>query len=443
MNITEINELIQREKVREIILQFADIDGVLHSLWVPSSHFEQVAKEGIHTDGSSLSGVVNVSKSDLKLMPDIDSFTVLPLDLFPTRVAWVICDIFLPESEQPFELDPRNILRNAIEDARETLGPSVTYYAASEIEFFLLHETDDGRVELIDEGGYLATPPADRGADLRLEMAETLRKMGITIEKHHHEVPHGKSEFNLEYTNALRMADTVYLVKFIVKLLASRYGLIASFMPKPFHGEYGAGLHTHVSLIDDEKGENILHDPNDSQALSKVAFNFLAGILSHAKALAGITNPSVNSYKRLVPGWEAPVNISWARYNRSVLVRIPPGKGMGTRFEYRPTDGSCNFYLAYASILLAGLDGIKGNLEPPEPVEEDIYKMSEDERVKRGIATLPGNLWDALKELSTDICLQDGLGNRFFKKYLELKTKEWREFSTAVHEWERKRYLDV
>ncbi|MFQ5977452.1 MAG: glutamine synthetase family protein [Candidatus Heimdallarchaeota archaeon] len=443
MNILEIEELIQREEVQEIVLQFVDIDGILHSLWIPSGNFSQVAEQGIHTDGSSLSGIVDVSKSDLKLMPDIDSFTVLPHDLFPTRVAWVICDIFLPESDQPFELDPRNILRNTIENARDTLGPSVNYYAASEIEFFLLHETEGGQVELIDEGGYLATPPADRGADLRLEMAETLRKMGITIEKHHHEVPHGKSEFNLEYSKALRMADTVYLVKFIIKLLASRLGLIASFMPKPFHGEYGAGLHTHVSLIDDENDTNILHDPNGSQGLSNVALNFLAGVLSHAKALAGITNPSVNSYKRLVPGWEAPVNISWARYNRSVLVRIPPGKGRGTRFEYRPTDGSCNFYLAYASILLAGLDGIKRNLEPPAPVEEDIYKMSENERVKRGISVLPGNLRDALKELSTDICLQDGLGQRFFKKYLEIKGKEWREFSTAVHEWERKKYLDV
>jgi glutamine synthetase len=443
MSISAVKERIQQEKVKEIALQFVDILGVLHSLWVPSSSFAQVAEEGIHTDGSSLSGMVDVSKSDLKLMPDINSFVVLPLDLFPQRTARVVCDIYKPESDQPFELDPRFALKTAIEKARDLLGPSINYYTASEIEYFLLKPTEDGNLQLIDEGGYLATPPADRGADLRMEMAERLRSMGITIEKHHHEVPHGKSEYNLEYSQALRMADTVYLVKFLIKLMAAKSGLIASFMPKPFHGEYGAGLHTHVSLMDDKEGINIFHDPSGAHGLSKSALNFLAGILTHAKALAGITNPSVNSYKRLVPGWEAPVNISWARYNRSVLVRIPPGRGKGTRFEYRPTDGSCNFYLAYAAILSAGLHGIANELEPPAPVEEDIYKMNEHERASRGIEVLPGNLRAALNELSADTILQKGIGDTLFEKFLDLKTKEWREFSTIVHDWERKKYLDV
>ena len=237
------------------------------------------------------------------------------------------------------------------------------------------------------------------------------------------------------------MADTIYLVKFLVKLMADKKGLIASFMPKIFHLEYGCGLHTHVSLF--EKGQNLFSDPNASHGLSRTALNFLAGILTHAKALAGITNPSVNSYKRLVPGWEAPVNISWAKFNRSVLVRVPPGTGKATRFEYRPTDGSCNFYLAFASILSAGLDGIKRNLEPPAPVEQNIYKMTEEERVNRAIDVLPGTLGDALKELSRDTCLQEDLGNEFFGKFLELKTKEWRDFNAIVHDWERKMYLDV
>lgn len=443
MGISEVEERIQRENVKEIALQFVDILGVLHSLWVPSDSFAQIAEDGIHTDGSSLSGMVDVSKSDLKLMPDVNSFVVLPPDLFPQRTARVVCDIYKPESDQPFELDPRFVLKKTIEKARTRLGSAINYYAASEIEYFLLQRTEGGALQLIDEGGYLATPPADRGADIRMEIAEHLRSMGITIEKHHHEVPHGKSEYNLEYSQALSMADTIYLVKFLIKLMAARKGLIASFMPKPFHGEYGAGLHTHVSLMDDQEGKNILYDPNGAHSLSKTAMHFLAGILTHAKALAGITNPSVNSYKRLVPGWEAPVNISWARYNRSVLVRIPPGSGKGTRFEYRPTDGSCNFYLAYTGILSAGLDGIANELEPPAPVEEDIYKMSDQERTSRGIEVLPANLAAALRELSTDTVLREGLGGALFEKFLELRTKEWREFSTVVHDWERKKYLDV
>lgn len=267
--------------------------------------------------------------------------------------------------------------------------------------------------------------------------------MNILIEKHHHEVPPGKYELNLAYSDAVKMADTIYLVKFLVKLMANKRGLIASFMPKPFHGQYGAGLHTHVSLIDDKKKQNLFYEPEGNYALSKPALHFIAGILTHAKSLAALTNPSVNSYKRLVPGWEAPVYISWAKYNRSVLVRVPPGQGMRTRLEYRPTDGSCNFYIAFAGILSAGLDGIKRKIEPPEPVEEDIYKMSGEERAKRGIEVLPANLGDALKEFSNNKYLQNILGAKFCEKFLEIKNKEWKEFCVTVHEWERKKYLDV
>jgi glutamine synthetase len=263
------------------------------------------------------------------------------------------------------------------------------------------------------------------------------------VEKHHHEVPPGKYELNLVYTDALRMADINYLVKFIVKMTAARKGLVASFMPKPFHDGYGCGLHTHVSLIDGEKSENIFYDPRGNYGLSKTALNFIGGILAHSKALVALTSPSVNSYKRLVPGWEAPVYLSWAKYNRSVLVRVPPGKGMRTRVEYRPTDGSCNFYIAFAGILAAGLDGIRRRIELPEPVEENIYEMSDKQRAEKGIDVLPGNLGDALNEFSKDNYLQDALGQAFCSKFLQLKTKEWREFSFTVHEWERKKYLDV
>jgi len=442
MSKSEVTKTIQKESVKEIVLQFADISGILHSLWIPSDLLSKTVEEGIHTDGSSVD-MVDISESDLKLVPNVDTFTVLPSGLFPQRVARAVCDIYEPESNRHFELDPRFILKKVMDDSKKSLGASVVYNACSEIEYFVFKKSEDGSVRLIDEAGYLASPPADVGADLRLEITENLRNTGVVVEKHHHEVPPGKSELNLVYTNALRMADTIYLVKFLVKMLAAKRGLIASFMPKPFHDGYGCGLHTHVSLIDDEKGLNLFYDSKASYGLSKTALHFIAGILAHAKALAAITNPSVNSYKRLVPGWEAPVYLSWAKYNRSVLIRVPPGKEMRTRLEYRPTDGSCNFYLAFAGILAAGLDGIKREIELPEPVEEDIYDMSEKERAEKDIGVLPGNLGEALSEFSKDKCLQDALGHAFCKKFLELKTKEWKDFNCTVHEWERKKYLDV
>jgi len=441
MRKSEVTRLIEKENVIEIALQFTDISGILHSLWIPSQLFLKVAEEGVHTDGSSV-GMVDISKSDLKLVPDVDTFIVLPPNSFPQRVARVVCDIYEPESNRHFELDPRLVLKKVMSDVKKSLGVSVKCCACSEIEFFLFKKSESG-IQLLDEGEYLATPPADLGTDLRLEVTENLRNMGILVEKHHHEVPHGKYEFNLAYSDALTMADTIYLIKFLLKQTAAKKGLIASFMPKPFQGQYGCGLHTHVSLIDEKEGKNLFYDPDGSYGLNKTGLNFIAGILSHAKALAAITNPSVNSYKRLVPGWEAPVYISWARYNRSVLVRVPPGKEMRTRLEYRPTDGSCNFYLAFAGILSAGLDGIRRKIEPEEPVEENIYEMNAKERVEEGIELLPENLGDALKELSKDKVMQDALGQAFYKKFLEIKTKEWRDYNTAVHDWERKKYMDV
>ncbi len=439
---SEVTELIQKENVKEIALQFTDISGILHSLWVPSEHFPKVAEEGLHMDGSSVD-MVDISRSDLKLMPDSNTFTILPSHLFPQKVARVICDIYEPESNRPFELDPRFILKKVVSRVEKSLGASVKYCTSSEMEFFLFKRGEDGHIDFLDKGGYLATPPTDRGADLRLEILADFRDIGVLIEKHHHEVPPGKYELNLAYSQALTMADTIYLVKLLVKLRAAKNGLIASFMPKPFHGQYGAGLHTHISLIDDGKDRNLFYDPKGSHGLSKIALNFTAGILTHAKALAALTNPTVNSYKRLVPGWEAPVYISWAKYNRSTLVRVPPGKEKRTRLEYRPSDGSCNFYIAFAGILAAGLDGIKRKLEPPKPVEEDIYEMSEEERARKGIDVLPGNMGDALRELSKDKHIQDAMGQAFCKKFLELKAKEWRDFSVTVHDWERKKYLDV
>ncbi len=450
MTISDLTELIQKENVKEIALQFTGISGMLHSLWVPSELFPKIAEGGIHVDGSSI-GMVDVNRSDLKLMPDLGTFTILPSDLFSQRVARVVCSMYEPDSNKPFELDPRFILKRVMDNVKKILGASVKCYASSEMEYFLFKRGENGDIKLLDEGKYLATPPADLGADLRLEIVKNLRDMSILVEKHHHEVPPGKYELELGLElemgvrglNALNMADVLYLVKFLVKLVAARREFIASFMPKPFHGQFGAGLHTHVALLNAEKTRNLFYDPEGNQGLSEIGLNFIGGILAHAKSLAAVTNPSVNSYKRLVPGWEAPVYIAWARYNRTALIRVPPGKEMKTRLEYRPTDGSCNFYTAFAGILSAGLDGIKRRIKPPSPVEENVYEMGEKERLKKGIRTLPGNLGDALEEFSKDKYMRESLGQMFSEKFLELKREEWRDFNVAVHEWERKKYLDV
>jgi len=387
--------------------------------------------------------LVDISESDVKLLPRLETFALLPSELFAQKVARVMCDMYKPESEERCEFDPRFVLSNVIEESRKALGKAVTYNACSEVEYFLFKKDEAGNIRRLDEGGYLASPPADLGIDTRLEITQNLRSSGVIVEKHHHEVPPGKYELNLPYSDALTMADTIYLVKFIVRMTAARRGLVASFMPKPFHDGYGAGLHTHVSLTDENRKRNLFHDSKGDYGISELALQFIAGILSHAKGLAVITNPSVNSYKRLVPGWEAPVYLSWARYNRSVLVRVPPGKEMKARLEYRPSDGTCNFYLAYAGILASGLEGIRRRTKPPRPVEEDIYAMDEEQRASRGIEVLPANLGEAIHEFTRDKYLQGTLGIAFSKRFIQTRSREWKEFNRTVHEWERKKYLEL
>ncbi|HME19255.1 MAG TPA: type I glutamate--ammonia ligase [Nitrososphaerales archaeon] len=442
MRVSDTEAAMQKHGVKEVALQFTDLSGLLHTLWVPANQISRVAAEGIHMDGSSVD-MVGIAESDLKMVPDMNTFTVMPAGIFARGVARLVCDLFEPDSDKPLAIDPRFVLRRIIEDSVKTLGESVTYNACSEIEYFLFDRDANGNLRRHDEGGYLASPPADRGVDTRLEITENLRSVGVVVEKHHHEVPPGKYELNIPYSDALKMADTVYLVKMIVKMTAERGGLIASFMPKPFHDGYGAGLHTHVSMTDDKRKRNLFYDSKAPYGISRTASSFIAGILAHAKGLAALTNPTVNSYKRLVPGWEAPVYLSWAKYNRSVLVRVPPGKEMRARVEYRPTDGSCNFYIAYAGILAAGLDGVRRKLDPPAPVEEDIYRMSPRQREERGIEVLPGNLGEALDELAKDGYMRESLGAAFCDKFLEVKGREWKDFNLTVHEWERKKYLDV
>jgi glutamine synthetase len=442
MGITEVQAAVRKNGVEEVALQFTDLSGGLHSLWVPAQLLAKVAEEGIHMDGSSV-GMVDISGSDLKLLPDLDTFRVLPAGLFPSRVGRVVCDLYAPDSDEPFAADPRFVLRKVVQESKKILGGDATFNACSEIEYFLFARDQEGNLRRQDEGGYLASPPADKGIDTRLEIVRNLKSVGLVVEKHHHEVPPGKYELNLKYTDALTMADTVYLVKLVVKMTAARNGLVASFMPKPFHDGYGAGLHTHLSVTNEKLRTSLFYDPKGTYGVSKTALHFIGGVLAHGKGLAALTNPSVNSYKRLVPGWEAPVYLSWAKYNRSVLLRIPPGKGMSSRVEYRPTDGSCNFYVAYAGILAAGLDGIRRKIDPPDPVEEDVYHMTSEQRSGRGIGVLPGNLGEAIAELERDRYMRDALGKGFTEMFLETREKEWKDFNVSVHEWERKKYLDV
>jgi len=437
-----VKAAIQKQGIEDVALQFTDLSGGLHSLWVPANLVPKVAEEGIHMDGSSVD-MVDISGSDLKLLPDLGTLTTLPSGIFHSKVARMMCDVYEPDSDRHFESDPRYVLRKVIDESKKIFGANATYNACSEIEYFLFSRDEAGNLRRQDEGGYLASPPADKGIDVRLEIVRNLKESHVVVEKHHHEVPPGKYELNLQYSDALKMADTVYLVKLVVKMTAARNGLIASFMPKPFHDGYGAGLHTHVSVTDERRKRNLFYDAKGAFGVSELALNFAGGILAHARGLAALTNPSVNSYKRLVPGWEAPVYLSWARYNRSVLLRVPPGKAMHARMEYRPRDGSCNFYIAYAGILAAGLDGVRRKLKPPKPTEEDVYHMSPEERAKKGIGVLPANLGEALDEFARDKYLRESLGKKFCDKFLQIKRKEWWDFNTTVHDWERKKYLDV
>ncbi len=435
----EVLETVSRLDIRYINILFTNLIGKLHLVSIPASELEDAVKHGVGFDGSS-AGFVGVEVSDLLLKPDPSTFVVLPWEKEP-RVGAMIGELY--REGRPFELDPRGILRRALKRLREVLGDDVEYMASPEVEFWLFVKGDGGEVSFHDDAGYFSAPPKDRGYNIRLEIAEVLNSMGIHPVKIHHEVPPGKHEIDFRFGPALKIADATVMYKFAVRSIAARHGLIASFMPKPFYGQYGAGMHTHQSLMNLKSRSNLFYGPN-YQNLSKLALNYIGGLIRHAREIAVLTNPTVNSYKRLVPGWEAPVYVTWARYNRSALIRVPmttdPRK---VRIEYRATDGSCNPYLAFAAMLTAGIVGIKESIEPPPPVEENIYKMTPEERRRRGIDTLPGSLGEAITEAEKSIIVKEVLGEEAFNKYMEEKRKEWFEYNVMVHEWERKRYLDL
>ncbi len=435
-----ILERAAREKVKFMRLQFTDILGVIKNVEVPDKQFEEALDGRIMFDGSSIEGFVRIEESDMYLKPDLTTFQVFPWTYAGSeRVARIICDIANPDGT-PFAGCPRSALKRVIARAADK---GFAMKAGPEAEFFLFQRRADGQptTETHDSGGYFDLTPVDLGEDVRREVILALEQMGFHVEAAHHEVAPGQHEIDFRYDDALITADNVSTFRFVVKNVANRNGLHATFMPKPVFGINGSGMHTHQSLF--AKGKNAFYDENAEWQLSRTCLQYIAGLLRHAKGFCAITNPLVNSYKRLVPGYEAPTAIAWSERNRSPLVRVPASRGATTRIELRMPDPSCNPYLALAVMLRAGLDGIERNLDPGPPVNKNIYKMSHRERRHLRIDELPGNLSEALDELEKSDVMRETLGDHIFDHFLVAKREEWDSYIRHVSPWEVERYLNA
>jgi glutamine synthetase len=435
-------ETIEEENIDFLRLQFTDILGTVKNVSVPARQAEKAFTEGIYFDGSSIDGFVRIQESDMRLDPDPETFAVLPWRAKEDGgAARLICDVIDTSTGEPFEGDPRGVLKDAIERA-EDLGYTVN--AAPEPEFFLFEHDEEGRAttKTNDAGGYFDLAPKDLAQDVRRDIIFGLESMGFDIEASHHEVAQGQHEINFTYDDALSTADNVATFRSVVRAIAAEHDLHATFMPKPIAKINGSGMHTHFSLFED--GENAFHDGDDEFDLSETAKQFTAGILEHAPAIAAVANPTVNSYKRLVPGYEAPVYVAWSDRNRSALIRKPAARvPAASRIEARFPDPSCNPYLAFAALIHAGLDGIEQGMECPDPVRENIYEFDEAKREEYGIDTLPTNLGEALDALETDEVVQSALGGHITEKFIEAKTAEYDDFRVSVSEWEKDRYLET
>ena len=433
----DIIRLVQEDDVEFIRLQFTDIFGQLKNVAITASQIEKAVNNDIMIDGSSIEGFVRINESDQYLWPDLDTFTILPWRPQHGKVARMICDIHNPDGT-PFLGDPRGVLKKALKHASD-LGYS--FNVGPECEFFLFQTDENGlpTTTTSDEAGYFDLGPLDHGESTRREVCMTLEQMGFEIEASHHEVAAGQHEIDFKYTDALTTADNIMTFKLAVKTLAQKNGLHATFMPKPVFGINGSGMHTNMSLFKD--GRNIFADPSDEKGLSKEAYSFIAGILTHIKGMAAITNPLINSYKRLVPGYEAPCYLAWSASNRSALIRIPAARGSATRVELRCPDPSCNPYLALAICLMAGLDGIEKGLTPPDEITDNIFAMDTVTREAKGIESLPGTLKEAIECLKADSVICDALGEHVLSQYIEGKEKEWDAYRTHVSTWEISRYL--
>lgn len=421
----EVAKRAQEDEVRFIDLQFTDIIGITKSVTIPAATLDEALERGVWFDGSSIQGFARIQESDMFLMPDPATYRVLPWTSASRRRARLICDIKRPDGE-PFMGDPRAVLRRAL-DRAASMG--FIFNCGPELEFFLFKRNGDGPIAPVphDVGGYFDFSPKDEAQSIRADIVLALEDMGMKVEASHHEVATGQHEIDFEYADSMTAADNAISFKYTVKAIAASWGVYATFMPKPIFGINGSGMHTHQSLMDAKTDKNLFYDDSDTYKLSRLAYHFIAGQLLHARALAAVVAPTVNSYKRLTPGYEAPVYISWAQVNRSALIRIPrhaPGREQSTRVELRFPDPSCNPYLAFATMLEAGLDGIERELEPPEAVNEDLYHFTPEDLSARGIDTLPGTLGEALDALEADEVVTNALGEHIAPWFLRAKRAE-------------------
>ncbi len=435
----EVQARIEQEGVEFVLLWFSDIEGHLKSFAVTPAEVEDALDDGMGFDGSSITGFNAIEESDMVAIPDPETFQLMPWKEGETKVARMICDIVTPDGK-PYEGDPRYVLRRALE--RMTSLGFDTFNVGPELEYFLFR--DDKGTETLDEGGYFAMTTMDAASELRQETVRALESMGIPIEYVHHEVGPSQHEIDMRYADALSMADHTVTYRLIVKEIAKKAGFHATFMPKPIFGENGSGMHTHQSLFKD--GRNAFFDADDEWHLSGAGKAFIAGQLRHAREISAVFAQWVNSYKRLVPGYEAPVYVAWSRRNRSALIRIPlykPGAEQATRAEIRCPDPACNPYLTFATLLHAGLDGIEQGYELPEPMETNLYHLTAEQRRERGIVSLPETLGEAIDELAQSDLARKALGPHIFDRYVELKRGEWDEYRVQLTEWELAKYLSV
>lgn len=434
----DIFRMVEEEDVEFIRLQFTDIFGTLKNIAITSSQLEKALDNKCMFDGSSVEGFVRIEESDMYLYPDYDTFEIFPWRPQQGKVARLICDVHTPDGK-PFEGDPRWILKKTIKEANEM---GYRFDVGPECEFFLFHTDDNGLPTTLshEKAGYFDLGPNDLGENIRRDMVLTLEEMGFEIEASHHEVAPAQHEIDFKYDEVLKTADNIQTFKMTVKTIAKRHGLYATFMPKPKFGISGSGMHINMSLATEE-GKNIFADENGKIGLSDDAYHFIAGIMKHARGMSAITNPLVNSYKRLVPGYEAPVYIAWSAKNRSPLIRIPASRGNGTRVELRNPDPTANPYLVLALCLAAGLDGIKNKIEVPKSVDCNIYEMTPGERRAAGIENMPADLKEAVDCLVADEFLCSVLGEHITTKYVEAKMKEWENYTTRVSQWEIDEYL--
>lgn len=444
MDKKQLLEKVAADNVKFISFQFSDVTGNVKSLDAPVERLGQALDEGVWFDGSSVEGFARIQESDMHLRIDMDTYAVLPWSPIEMRRARFFCDIYSTDNE-PFLGDPRGVLKRQLKKIEE-LG--WIFNVGPEPEFFLFRQNGDPTTMPVphDIGSYFDFSPNDEAVRVRTELMEALRSMGLEVEVGHHEVALGQHEIDFRFADALKTADNVLTLKYTVKAIAAQHGLVASFMPKPLFGINGSGMHCHQSLFD-RSGKNLFYEPEDEFHLSPLAYSFIAGQLEHARGMSGILAPSVNSYKRLVPGYEAPVYIGWAQTNRSALIRIPrhnKGNINAVRAELRCPDPSCSPYLAFSAMLAAALDGIERALKPSEPLNYvNVYELNDTERMKMGIASLPGSLLEALEELDRDTVIKNSIGKETYAAFRRAKLAEWDDFRIHVTDWERQRYLET